>query len=356
MNEHIKRIISAPAVLRRFCLACIVLAGLGAVVARAQEAPAKPAAEVRQAVAEFFEALDRLDADALGRIMSESCDSVFPGPGGVSLVPRDEYLARVRARKAVRPGPAPERGWRGLNIRVNGESAVATGFTGPVGEDGKLIEDAFVSTFWTRQAGRWRLAHSQRAPAGAAGEASRWNDVFRRGVGFNPGPNALLAAAVRGVRPGKALDVGMGQGRNAVYLAGLGWDVTGMDPSEVGLAIARQSAQRSAVKITPVLQTAEEFDWGESRWDLIAVTYMNPRGLEDRIRTSLKPGGLVVVEGFHRDAARKTPIGAGVVFESGELKALFPDFEVVRYEEPEAEPDFGEEKLRLVRLVARKKG
>jgi SAM-dependent methyltransferase len=241
--------------------------------------------------------------------------------------------------------------------RVIGDTAVVTGHTGPRGKDGQPAVNLLVTTVWVRTGDGWRAVHEQRALAGASAEVDRWNNVFRTGAGtrFNPNANALLADAVKGVKPGKALDVGMGQGRNAVYLAKHGWDVTGMDPAEVGLAIARRSALEAKVRITPVLQTAEEFDWGENRWDLIAVIYGNPRGLEKQIRASLKPGGLLVIEAFHKDAAKGRKIGAGVLFETGELKKLLLDFEVVRYEEPEAISDYGLAKSKLVRLIARKK-
>jgi SAM-dependent methyltransferase len=240
---------------------------------------------------------------------------------------------------------------------VTRETAVVTGFTGPKGKDGQPAVDSLVTTVWVRTGDGWRAVHTQRSLAGPAAEGDRWNYVFSTGAGtsFSLKPNALLADTVKGVKPGKALDVGMGEGRNAVHLARLGWDVTGMDPAEVGLAIARRSALEAKVRITTVLQTAEEFDWGEKRWDLIAVIYMNPRGLEKQIRASLKPGGLLVVEGFHKDATKGRKIGGGVVFDTDELKNLFPDFEDVRYEEPEAVGDFGLEKSKLVRLVARKK-
>lgn len=353
-NDHCRTGPTAPSlVCGGLGIAALLIAGL--LAAHAQEATSKPPDEVRQAVAGFFEALDRLDADALGGLMTEDCVSAMPGPGGVTTIPGSDYLARIRALKAVQSRPAPERAWRDLNVKVKGAAAVMTGFTGPADPKGKLIEEAFMSMFWVRRGDRWQVAYVQRAPAGAAGEVARWNDVFRREAGFNLKPNALLAHAVRGLKPGKALDVGMGQGRNSVYLASLGWDVTGMDPAEGGLAIARQSAQQAKVRITPVLQTAEEFDWGEARWDLIAVIYMNPRRLKEQIRASLKPGGLLVVEGFHRDATKNRKIGAGVVYDTDELKNMLPEFEIVRYEEPEALPDFGPEKVRLVRLIARKK-
>lgn len=355
MNGGCKNTPSRSFVIRLNCLACLLVAGLIAPSSRAQEAKPSPAADVRRAALGFFEALDRLDADALGRLMTEDCVSVIPGPGGVSTISRSDYLARIRLLRAAQKSPAPARAWRDFDIRGIGETAVMTGYTGPADSEGKLVEEAFVSTVWIHMEGRWQVTYTQRAPAGSAGEVARWNDAFRREAGFNPQPNALLADSIKGVKPGKALDVGMGQGRNSVHLATLGWDVTGMDPAEVGLAIARQSAQRAKVRITPVLQTAEEFEWGHEQWDLIAVIYMNPRSLKEQIRASLKPGGLLVVEGFHRDAIKNSKIGEGVVYDTNELRDMLPDFEVVRYEEPVALPDFGPEKVRLVRLIARKK-
>ncbi len=53
------------------------------------------------------------------------------------------------------------------------------------------------------------------------------------------------ANTVEGRNPGRALDIGMGQGRNAVYLATQGWDVTGFDPSSEGVRIARSNAEKA---------------------------------------------------------------------------------------------------------------
>src|SRR5262249_16296955 len=57
---------------------------------------------------------------------------------------------------------------------------------------------------------------------------------------FSQEPNAFLVRSVREVKPGTALDVAMGQGRNSVFLAMQGWDVTGYDLSDQGMAIAKQ--------------------------------------------------------------------------------------------------------------------
>jgi len=186
-------------------------------------------------------------------------------------------------------------------------------------------------------------------------QASRWNQVFSQGTGFNANPNALLVAAIKDLPAGKALDLGTGQGRNAIYLAQKGWEVTGVDISEVGLDQARVRASELGLKLNLVHQNADTFDYGQEQWDLIAVIYFDPRPYAKRIQTSLKPGGIVVIEGYHRNATMTHRIGEWVVFNSGELKELFKGFEVLRYEEVDDVADYGLKPMRLVRLVARKK-
>ena len=66
-------------------------------------------------------------------------------------------------------------------------------------------------------------------------EIDRWNRILTSPKpAFNVKPNAFLVEMVRGVTPGQALDVGMGQGRNAIYLAQQGWALTGFDPGRPG--------------------------------------------------------------------------------------------------------------------------
>ena len=93
-------------------------------------------------------------------------------------------------------------------------------------------------------------------------EADRQTDIIRRTMRettddwriiFNnvyasstPGlvihPNELLVSTIEGRKSGRALDVGMGQGRNAVFFALKGWDVTGFDVSDEGITVARKNA------------------------------------------------------------------------------------------------------------------
>jgi SAM-dependent methyltransferase len=108
----------------------------------------------------------------------------------------------------------------------------------------------------------------------------------------------LLASAILDRKPGKALDFGMGQGRNTVFLATQGWDVTGFDPSEEGVRLAQAGAAKAGVKIHAVAASDDQFDFGVAQWDLIAMTYVRSPTAHDaaRIRRALAPGGIFVYE------------------------------------------------------------
>src|SRR5689334_543803 len=113
---------------------------------------------------------------------------------------------------------------------------------------------------------------------GDRAEVERWNRILTStSAAFNKSPNAFLAEMVKGLRPGRALDVGMGQGRNTIFLAQQGWDAVGFDPADRAVAAAQQQAAQLGVKITTRVARAEEFDWGAGQWDLIVLSYVGGR-------------------------------------------------------------------------------
>ena len=186
-------------------------------------------------------------------------------------------------------------------------------------------------------------------------EVSRWNRILTAArPSFNTSPNAFLVEMSKGRTPGAALDVGMGQGRNAIWLAQNGWKVTGFDPADEAVALASQHAKSLGVELSTEITTSEKFDFGENRWDLILFSYVPLRGLTERVERALKPHGILVIEGSHRDATVDHSIGGGVVFDTGELIQLFPDLRVTRYEEPIAKADFGSGEMRVVRYCGEK--
>lgn len=188
---------------------------------------------------------------------------------------------------------------------------------------------------------------------GERAEVQRWNRILTSdNPRFNTKPNDFLVQMAQGRKTGTALDVGMGQGRNAIWLAQQGWQVTGFDPAEKAVALAEKTAAANGVKIHTEIKTMESFDFGEGRWDLILLSYVGPRGFTGKLQRALRPGGLLIIEGSHRDAAKGRSIGGAVVFDTAELPGMFPDLRVVRYEEPIARSDFGLETVRVVRYCA----
>ena len=110
---------------------------------------------------------------------------------------------------------------------------------------------------------------------------------------------------------------------------------------------------RQGLKITTHIETMDSFDWGSEQWDLIVPSYVGAKGLADTVVRSLRPGGMVIVEGFHRDATKTASTG-GVVFDTKELLQMFPRLRVVRYEDTVGIGDFGRLETRVVRLAATK--
>jgi SAM-dependent methyltransferase len=196
------------------------------------------------------------------------------------------------------------------------------------------------------------------------GVAIHWDKIYARPVsgnpemdGFNSAPNALLMEAVKGLTPAAALDAGMGQGRNALYLAKLGWDVTGFDLSEVGMAAARANAKKDGLRITTLKASYDAFNLGTDKWDLIVMTFawapVSDAEFVRRIRASLRKGGKVVFEHFIRDEAHPHPDPVRAL-DPGQLRSYFSAFRIERYEEVDGIGDWGGPGARLVRMIAQK--
>ncbi len=194
-------------------------------------------------------------------------------------------------------------------------------------------------------------------------ERIRWNhfllDATWRRTRFNAQPNALLVNAMRNRPAGRALDINMGEGRNALYLAQQGWQVTGIDLADQAVAFAHQRAQQLGVPLTTIVHDVNTHDWGLAQWDLLVLCYADESAHVAQVQAALRPGGLLVFENFHTDIneARGYPPGQQVGFATDELRGLYTGagFQILHYEEPLAVADFSLETHRLVQLVAQKR-
>ncbi len=135
-----------------------------------------------------------------------------------------------------------------------------------------------------------------------------WDGAFKSGIGPDS-PLRLLQETIRKLKPGRALDAGMGRGRNSIYLASVGWDTTGYDISVEALKGARTNAEKAGVTIRTVQARHDTFPFGEAQWDLIlcAYCYIRPDDTQwpEVFWKALRPGGLVVYQTFVETA---TPV------------------------------------------------
>jgi 2-polyprenyl-3-methyl-5-hydroxy-6-metoxy-1,4-benzoquinol methylase len=173
--------------------------------------------------------------------------------------------------------------------------------------------------------------------------------------GFTGEPSALLIEAVKGLTPGAALDAGMGQGRNAVYLARQGWKATGFDLSAEAIKSAQSNAAKAGVRIDAVKASYADFDFGVAKWDLIVLTFawapMTDEAFVARLRTSLRPNGRIVFEHFLEDQEQPRP-PAMQVLKAGQLRELLKGFRLDRYEEITGLADWAGPDTPMVRAVA----
>ena len=187
-------------------------------------------------------------------------------------------------------------------------------------------------------------------------QKEHWNKVFASSdAGFNRKPNAFLMKSVEGKTPGTALEIGMGQGRNTIAMARLGWDVTGIDISDEGIRQAVAEAKKQNVNIHAVLASADDFDYGTNRYDLVYATFEHQIVTNNaaKVVQALKPGGMVIVEGFQADMSKQIgrPLGHGV----NELLRAFDKLRIVYYEDTIGPADWNEgQPSPIVRFIARK--
>ena len=180
-----------------------------------------------------------------------------------------------------------------------------------------------------------------------------WDDLFRKDqVPFNKEASQLLQYAIAGRKPGRAIDLGMGEGRNAVFLASSGWQVTGVDFSEVAVNRAKARAAAAGLSIKAIVDDLDHFPLGREKWDLIALFYMHAwfheskRDVPRVLAEGLRPGGVLVIEGYAGDKGD---------FQTNELARKFDILQIVFYQDAMDEADWAPgEKSRVIRFIGEK--
>src|SRR5512144_2581611 len=120
-----------------------------------------------------------------------------------------------------------------------------------------------------------------------------WDERYRsEGVKHSTATPLVVEIASK-LKPGRALDLACGTGRNAVWLAEHGWEVTAVDGSAAAIEVVRNRAPGVHARVADLEK--HEFPIAEASWDLIVVCYYLQRDLFEPVKRGVKPGGVAVV-------------------------------------------------------------
>jgi len=131
-----------------------------------------------------------------------------------------------------------------------------------------------------------------------------WNERYSTAEYiYGTEPNDFLREVSGRIPRGKILSLGEGEGRNAVFLAGLGCDVLAVDQSPVGLEKARRLADLRGVKITTAIANLAKYEITPGKWDAIISIFCHlpselRRTLYRKVVEGLKSGGVLVLEAY----------------------------------------------------------
>ena len=169
-------------------------------------------------------------------------------------------------------------------------------------------------------------------------EQSGWDRTYARSTGYVFGrePVTFLKNNFEVIPKGRVLDIAMGEGRNAVFLAKKGYKAEGVDISEIAIRKAQRLAAENGVKITTTTADLNKYKIKPRQYEGIIVFYYLQRNLIPQIRDGLKKGGVVIFE-TNTVEHLKNPGGHSwnrdFLLQPGELKQMFSGFEILSYSE-----------------------
>jgi 2-polyprenyl-3-methyl-5-hydroxy-6-metoxy-1,4-benzoquinol methylase len=134
-----------------------------------------------------------------------------------------------------------------------------------------------------------------------------WNERYASDhFVYGKNPNRFLAASLQEIPPGRILFPGEGEGRNAIYAASLGWTVDAFDQSETALEKGKILMEEKGFNFNYYLSGIDDFAFEREAYDAVGLVFFHTdpgyrKLLHQRVQESLKPGGILILEGFHMD-------------------------------------------------------
>jgi tellurite methyltransferase len=168
---------------------------------------------------------------------------------------------------------------------------------------------------------------------------------------FDALPTPLLIETAKRLKPGKALDLACGTGRNALWLAKQGWSVTAVDASAAAIDTIRTRASQSGLNVDARQADLEraEYSIEPLAWDLIAICYYLQRNLFEPAKQGIVPGGVVLAI-VHITEPGEGPTHTRAV--PGELRTYFDLWESLHYYE--GKPNDTAHRRSVAEIVARR--
>ena len=171
----------------------------------------------------------------------------------------------------------------------------------------------------------------------AESDRSQWDQVFAQDTYvYGKEPADVLKEFIDVLPVGRALDIAMAEGRNAVFLAKKGFVVDGVDLSEVAIRKAKRLAKENKVEITTINADLNTYQIKPDSYEVIIDVEYLQRSLIPQIKRGLKQGGVVVFQNQTTDQL-SLPGSSGLrrdfLLSKGELKELFKDFKILHYAE-----------------------
>ena len=165
-------------------------------------------------------------------------------------------------------------------------------------------------------------------------DKDRWDSKYgNEKYVYGKDPVVFLRSNVELLPKGKALDIAMGEGRNGVFLATRGFDVLGLDISEVGLRKAQKLADEKGVKIQTRVTDLESIALEKNTYDVVLCMYYLQHDLFPQIKEALKSGGMAVIETYNTDYLKYNPrFFHKYALQTNELLEIFKDFKIIRYQ------------------------
>lgn len=232
--------------------------------------------------------------------------------GSTALTPRCEPFAGRRPRTLAHPSGIGEV----VDRDSLGETSVSGLYSaGNLADPGQQVLQAAADGAKVGAAIAIALAHEDVATAARRSSAAEdWDARYATGRMWSGRPNGSLVAELAGVRPGRALDVGAGEGGDAVWLAEQGWQVTASDISAAALERVAEHAAGRGVEVDRVLADANAVDpFPRGGFDLVTAHYASiPRTPDDRgaanLMRAVAPGGTLLVVSHDPEPMRQAAI------------------------------------------------